>query len=32
MIRNTQMYTADEKLVRKLKHEYQRYVKNIKDL
>ena len=31
IIRNTQMYTADEKLMRKLKHEYQKYVKNIKD-
>ena len=31
MIRNTQMYTADEKLVRKLKHEYQKYVKTIRD-
>jgi len=25
------MYTADEKLMRKLKHGYQKYVKNIKD-
>jgi len=31
IIRNTQMYTADEKLMRKLKHGYQKYVKDIKD-
>ena len=31
IIRNTQMYTADEKLMRKLKHGYQKYVKHIKD-
>ena len=31
IIRNTQMYTADEKLMRKLKHRYQKYVKSIKD-
>ena len=31
IIRNTQMYTADEKLMRKLKHGYQKYVKSIKD-
>ena len=30
-IRNTQMHTTDEKLMRKLKHGYQKYVKSIKD-
>ena len=31
IIRNTHVYTADEKLIRKLKHGYQKYVKSIKD-
>ena len=32
IIRNAHMYTADEKLMRKLKHGYEEYVKSIKDL
>ena len=32
MIRGTHMYTADEKLVRKMKHRYKEYVKSVKDL
>ena len=31
IIRNTHVYTADEELIRKLKYEYQKYVKSIKD-
>lgn len=32
MIRGTQMYTADERLIKKLKEDYLKYVKNIKEI
>ncbi len=31
MIRNTYMYTADDKLIEKLKNPYQKYIKNIRE-
>ena len=31
-IKDTYMYTADKKLIKRLKKEYLKYVKNIKDI